>query len=291
MNMELRETMLIKYATTDGLDMYGALFKSKPNNKKIIIHEHGMCSNFFNGSMTEELSKTLKGTDWDFLSTNNRGFNLTSKFVRNNKKEIIGTAYEEFTDCIKDIDGAINAMKKLGYKEIILSGQSTGCQKVTYYQAKKQNNLVKALILLAPADDYSATKKELGEKFNKAVKIAEKLTKEGKRKQLMPTKYSLYSAKRFLSFANEKNTEAELFNYTGKLKTFSKLNLPILAIFGEKEENVGEQTPKEMLNILEAKTQSKLFRKALIKNASHNFKENEKETAKIILEFLNKIEK
>ncbi len=291
MNMELREATIVKYPTTDKLNMYGALFKSKLNNKKIIIHEHGMCSNFFNGSMTEELSKTLKETDWDFFSTNNRGFSLTSKFFRNNKKEMIGTAFEEFTDCINDIQGAIEAMKQLGYNEIILCGQSTGCQKITYYQSKKQNPLVKALILLAPVDDYSSTKKELGKKFVKAIKIAAKLVKEGKGKNLMPIAYSQYCAKRFLSFANEKNTEAELFNYTGKLKTFSELSLPILAIFGEKEENTGEQTPKEMLDILEKKTQSKLFMKALIENATHNFRENEKETGRIILEFVKLLEK
>lgn len=289
MNMELRTASIVKYSTSDKLDMYGALFKSKSDNKKVIIHEHGMCSNFFNGSMTEELSKTLKVTNWDFFSTNNRGLSLTSKFIRGNKKEIIGTAYEEFTDCIKDIDGAIEAMKQLGYNEIILSGQSTGCQKITYYQSKKLNPIVKALILLAPVDDYSSTKKELGKNFNKAVQIAVKLVKKGEGKKLMPTNYSKYCARRFLSFANEKNTEAELFNYTGDLRTFSKLNLPILAIFGANEEYTGEQTPKEMLNLLEKKTQSKLFMKAVIENATHNFRENEKETAKKIIEFVKKI--
>lgn len=290
MKIELKEATLIKYETKDKLVLHGALFKSKPNNKKVIIHEHGMCSNFFNGSMIEELSKTFVRTNWDFFSTNNRGFGLTNKSIKNNKKEIIGTAYEEFSECIKDIEGAINTMKKLGYNEIILCGQSTGCQKITYYQSKKQNPLIKGLILLAPADDYSATKKELGKSFNKAVNFAKKLIKKGKRKQLMPVKYSLYSAKRFLSFADTKNIESEIFNYTGKLKTFSKLKIPILVLIGSNEENLGKETPKDMLRILQEKTKSIFFMSALIEGATHSFKEKEKETGRIVLNFVKIIE-
>lgn len=290
MKIDKSEATLIKYQTKDGLVLHGALFKSKQNNTKVIIHEHGMCSNFFCGSMTEELSKTLKNSNWDFFSTNNRGFSLTNKFVKKNKKEIIGTAYEEFTDCIKDVDGAIKTMKELGYTKIILSGQSTGCQKITYYQSKNKNPLVKGLILLAPADDYSATKRELGKNFNKAIKLAKKLVKKGKGKELMPQKYNKYSAKRFLSFADTKNIESKIFNYTDELKTFSKIKIPILALIGSKEENIGKQTPKEMLNLLEQHTNSKLFISALIKGATHSFVEKERETGKIILTFCNLIE-
>ena len=39
----------------------------------------------------------------------------------------------KFTDCLLDIEGAINYAKEKGYKDIILEGHSYGCNKVIYY--------------------------------------------------------------------------------------------------------------------------------------------------------------
>lgn len=281
---------LIAYTTKDHITQYGFLTKSRPNNNKIIIHEPGMCSNFFAGAISNDYMNYLKGTEYDFFSTNNRGFGLITKFYEKDKKILLGTAHEKFEECIFDIDGAILAATKLGYKEIILSGQSTGCQKIIYYQSKKKNKKVKALILLAPADDYNLTIKQLGKKFHKAVSIANNMVKQGKGSELAPTWISKYSAKRFLSIANPKQTEAEVLNYTGKLKTFAKVTIPIIAIVGTEEEYASNKTPKEMLEILSLKTNSTNFEAQLIEGANHGFSGKEKITLTKILQFLKALD-
>jgi len=280
---------IIKFLTTDGLEMYGALFKSKTNNRKIIIHEHGMCGNFYSSSLILDLAEGLQKTKYDLLSVNNRGSGFINRFQKGKKKVQIGTAFEKFEECIKDIDSAIKVATELGYKEIILSGHSTGSQKVTYYQAKKKNKKVKALLLLAPADDYNLQIIENGKKFGKIVNLAKQMVKGGKGEKQLTCVKNKYSAKRYLSLVDPKMVEMQLFNYSGKLKLFSTLTCPILAMFGSKEEATNI-TPGEMLEILLEKSNSKNLITVEVYGANHQFKGYEKETVENIIGFLEQLE-
>ncbi|MDD3083505.1 MAG: alpha/beta fold hydrolase [Candidatus ainarchaeum sp.] len=267
------------------LNLHG--FLSYSNNKKIIIHVHGMGGDFFRFPLTWELAKQSKKMGYDLFLINTRGYGLISK-IWGKKKKTLGTAHEKFEDCLIDIDSAIKNVLKLGYKEIILSGHSTGCQKITFYQSKKQNKKVKGLILLSPADDFNLEKKRINSK--KHLKIAKKMLKNGKGNEIMPKKISNYNAKRFLSFADPKNIEAQLFNYEGKLILFSKIKCPIIAIFGEKD-YFAKQKAEECLNILKSKTNSKYFETKIIPKAEHNYKGQEKITVKKIIKFLKNLKK
>jgi len=279
---------LIEFKTKDNLTQYGFLKKSKQGNKKLIIHVHGMCGDFFRFPLTWILSKEIEKTDKDLFVINTRGAGLITRFYKGKQKKLIGTANEKFEESIIDIDAAIKTGKELGYKEFILSGHSTGCQKITYYQAKKKNKQVKALLLLAPGDDYNLAKTKLKKKFSKAVAIAKQMAAKGKSNEQMPKWVTPYSAKRFLSYADTKNTECQLFNYSGKLKIFSSIKEPTLAVFGSKETRT-DKTPKEMLKALQEKSSSSMLVTAEIKGAKHSFKGFEKQTSKIISNFLKLI--
>jgi len=284
----ISEATMITYKSKEGFNLHGALYKSKKGNKQVIIHQHGMIGNFFGFPLINEEIKFLKGSAYDLFSTNNRGFGTVSNFYYKKKKVKIGTALEKFEDCIKDVNSAIESMRALGYTEFILQGHSTGCQKVAYYQAKTNNPKVKALILLAPVDDYNLAKTNLGKKFMKAVLFAKKMVKMKKGGELTPKWISYYSAKRFLSYADPKNAEAQLFNYSGKLKLFSNIKVPVLAIFGSKERKT-DKIPTQMLKVLEEKSRSNLLITKEIKGADHPFIGYEKETAKAVLDFLRLI--
>ncbi len=281
---------LINFKTKDGLTLHGFISKSKQNNKKIIIHLHGMTGDFYRHPLVWELAKELKGKEFDVFSINTRGAGIKTKFYRGKKeKVIIGTAFEEFEDCVIDINASIKKASELGYKEIILSGHSTGCQKITYYQSKEKNKKIKALILLGPGDDYGLAKKVTGnKKFNQILKTAKNLLMKKKGDTVIPKYFGDFSAKRFLSYADLKNTEGNLFNYSGDLGHFSKITLPILTIFGSNDTTVPE-SPKKALQKLREKTKSMLLITVEIKNAEHNFIGNEKKTAKTIINFLKLI--
>ncbi|MFA5125439.1 MAG: DUF1749 domain-containing protein [archaeon] len=279
---------LIEFKTKDNLTIHGFLKKSREGNKKLIIHIHGMCGDFFRFPLTWVLSKKIEKTDKDIFLINTRGTGLITRFFKGKKRKLIGTANEKFEESIYDIDAAIKTGKELGYKEFILSGHSTGCQKISYYQEKKKNNKVKALLLLAPGDDYNLAKTKLNKKFKKAVLMAKKMVSKGKGEKQMPEWVTPYSAKRFLSYADTKNIECNLFNYSGELKVFSKIKEPILVVFGTKEPKT-DKTPKEMLELLRKKTNSKILITVEIKGAKHSFNGFEEQTSKTIRNFLKLI--
>lgn len=177
-------------------------------------------------------------------------------------------------------------------KEIFLEGRSIGSQKIAYYQYKKKDKKVKGLVLLAPADDYNVRKRELGRKFQNAVKLANKLYKKDKNTE-MPQKYSglNFSISRFLSFADLRFVEARLFNYESqKLKEFSKIKTPILAIFGSKDDSL-VKSAKKYMEILERDTNSKSFNWFVVKNADHGFTGKEDQTAKIVVDWLERLKR
>ncbi|MEK6959093.1 MAG: alpha/beta fold hydrolase [archaeon] len=281
--IEMTDGKLVTFTTKDHFRLHGFLFKSKGKNKRLLIHQHGMTGNFFTWKVLQMLSKNLNDTGTDLFSANNRGFGfITSFYKENGNRKKIGSALEKFEDCLKDIEAAIEAGRKMGYKEFVLSGHSTGCQKIAHYMYKKKNPRVKALLLLAPADDYNLQMTRQGKRFPEAIKIA----KEEARKEngTLPKWIHDFSPKRYLSVADLKNAEARLFDYSGEMKEFSKIRVPMLAIFGSKETPT-QIKPKKMLEILGEKSKTLLVT-AEIKGANHGFTKKEKELCNCITLFL-----
>ena len=279
---------LIKFQTKDGLELHGFLHKTKANNKRIIIHIHGMSGNFYASTLQMELAEGLNGTQYDLFSPNTRGSGLINRFQTKTGKKTIGTAFEKFAECILDIDAAIKTAKEKGYKEIILSGQSTGCQKIVYYQAKKQNPLVKGLVLLAPADDYNYQIFSMGKNYEPMIQAAKKMVAKGKGNEQLFLYENQYSANRWLSTGDAKQIESQIFNYSGKLNNFSKITIPILAMFGSKEKYTDRPVSKS-LEVLREKTKSKQLITVEIEGADHQFHGFEDEAIKNIIAFLEMI--
>ena len=178
----------------------------------------------------------------------------------------------------------------MGIKKIFLEGHSTGCQKVAYYQYKKKDSSIKGIILAAPCDDYNIQRSKLGKKFNSTVKLAKALYKKDKLAQ-MPHWYvkRSFGAGRFLSFSDLKNVESRLFNYdSAKLKEFSTIKQPILAIFGTKDEHILKPAI-EYMKILERDTESKKFDYSLIKDTNHGFDKKGNQISEIMIKWLKEI--
>ena len=169
-------------------------------------------------------------------------------------------------------------------------GHSTGCQKITYYQYKRNNRKVKSLVLLAPGDDYNVERHMLGRRFDEAIRDARKLYKKD-RSALMPKRYvkRSFSVGRFLSFSDLRFVEARLFNYeSGRLAEFGRIRQPILAVFGSNDEHALKPV-REYMRILERDTNSKRFDYAMIRNADHGFSGKEEKTARVVVDWLKEL--
>jgi pimeloyl-ACP methyl ester carboxylesterase len=288
MNWDFRiDGKLVRFETKDGMLLHGFLISK---SEKIVIHIAGMGDSFYDSFRLPSLVGEVTSAGYSLLLVNNRGHDtITGIPTTKGKWKKVGTALEKFEDCLKDIGAAVDFVSRYGFKKIILSGHSTGCQKIAYYQSKIQDKRVNGLILLAPTDDYNyVTKKEFGMKFSKVFKIAKRMVHNGKGGELLPAETKvLMSARRFLSDADTKNVESRIFNYDSKMQIFSKIRCPIFVIFGSKEK-YRVKPVNEHFKILERRTKSLKFKYALIKGADHGFTGKEKELAKEIGRWLKR---
>lgn len=247
-----------------------------PNrSRKCMIYVHGMTGNFYGGTLQFSIAESIAREGFSLFSVNTRGHDAVSvirrKKGRGGERFMAGTDLERFEDSLLDIDAAIKKLKGLGFRKFILAGHSTGCQKVTYYQYKKRNRSVVGLLLLAPADDYAIQKRDLGRRFDGVVRMSKRLVKEGKGNE--PTKLvpSHFSPRRFLSIADLKNAEARIFDYDGPLKEFERIEAPICAVFGKREEYAAKPV-LEYLRILGRRTRSLDFVGVVVDGAGHSFR-------------------
>ena len=148
---------LIKFVSTDNIELNGILYKSEnAKNKKIILAVHGMTSNCFK-KRDEIIAKKANDEGIDYFCFNNRGSEITKYIARkgSGRKELGGTAYEDVLDGYYDICGAILKLVEIGYKNIYLQGHSLGCTKIvyTYNKLKDENSnileYIKGVILLS----------------------------------------------------------------------------------------------------------------------------------------------
>lgn len=222
------------------------------------------------------LKKTLMaegpGRGVDVLSFNNRGSEGD-------------TATERFRDCLADIDAAVAFGRRQGYRRFALLGHSTGCQKITYWQQVRKSRAVEALVLAAVGDDYAIARRDLGRLYRRWLKTARRRVAQGRGHKRMPARCLGFSASRFLSVADPAQLEARLFNFGGPMKEFSRIGVPILALFPQRERYacipVGE-----MARRLADRTASVRFRAVIVPDTDHGFHGAERAVARRVFDFL-----
>ena len=206
-------------------------------------------------------------------------------------------AYEKIKDCIKDIDGVISYLKKLGYQKFYLIGESTGANKICVYNYYKPENKVSKYVLLSGGDDTGIYYDILGkEKFFKLLKESKEKIKKRKGEkiitELLPD--DIFSYIGFYDIANP-DGDYNVFPFLEALKNlklskktlfrhFKSINKPTLVIYGEKDEYTWGDVPK-VVDIL--KKQKPEFEYRIIKGADHGFSRSQKELSRIISNWLN----
>jgi alpha-beta hydrolase superfamily lysophospholipase len=137
-----------------------ALYFGPLKADRLFIFVHGLGSNLFSKI---DLFESLVDKKTAVLAFNNRGYGAINRVSREDKRttkgyinHTIGFSHETFSDCVDDLEGAVNFALKTKAKSIFLIGHSTGCQKTVYYLAKKQKSPAQGAILLAPMSDYAS---------------------------------------------------------------------------------------------------------------------------------------
>ncbi|HMO50560.1 MAG TPA: alpha/beta fold hydrolase [Kiritimatiellia bacterium] len=225
--------------------------------RSLLIFVHGMGSNFYKSGFKKAWMRAGPPAGLDVLCFNNQG---CESYV----------ADERFTDCLADLDAALTFARREGYRRVVLLGHSTGCQKITYYQARRRAPEVTALILAALGDDYAIARRDQGIQYTRWIARARRLVANGQGDTRMPACCMGFTARRFLSAADPTQVEAGLFRLDGPLRTFGKLTLPILAVFPELEQYACIPVA-EAADRLRATSRSTRYDHRIIRGADHGF--------------------
>lgn len=281
---------IVSFYAADGIRLHGFLSRPIRKSDKAVIHIHGLEGSFYHNNFVKLLSSALTHNGVNFFTIELRGsYNVFEPGRRGGggRDILMGGDLERFEDCVYDIEGAIRYLRSIGIRKIFLEGHSTGCQKITYYQHTKKDKRIAGLILIAPMDDYNINNTFMGKNFTKAEGVALRNYKRRKDMQ-MPKEYTngIISVARFLSLTNLDFVEARLFNYESKkLVEFSKIRIPIFAIFGG-EDQYAVKPVQVYSRILKRDTRSKAYKDIIIKGGDHAFRGKEQLLAREIVRWV-----
>lgn len=279
---------LVRMKSVDGIELPGILYTpGDEKNNKVVIHVHGMSGNFYENGFIDELAEGYINKGYSFLTFNNRGKDYITEMVKDDGYVILGSCLESFEDCILDIEGVVNWAKSIGYSEIILEGHSYGCNKVIYYYDKKKDDSIKKIILLAPCDIPKEIELYTGEDYESCISKSKELVESGKEMELID----------FPVFANGKvsantfykdflyESDCDFFRYRDlayKSKILNKIEIPVLTVFGDKDECVLTQP----LDIVEKYLRDNIKNcdVLIIENTDHSYTGKYKELAELIEE-------
>lgn len=294
------EWNIVSFKTRDNITLYGGLIKAKKQlsakktssvkkSPTVVLHIHGMTDYFYEGKLVETVARAANATGSDFFAFNNRGMGIISLI----DGRFLGTSYERFEDCVIDIDAAIAELQKRGYKNIILSGHSTGCQKSIYGTYRAPRNRIKALILLSPADDYGYMKKICGKKFDTLRREVAAMMKQHRANDILPDRFKTpkFSVQRFHHLYKEDSIEGGIFRYEKPLTmlraiTRARPKLPLLAVFGA-DEQFAAISPAQMLEHI--KHAAPNAQTKLIPDADHSFHGKEKQLYRVLKNFFTTV--
>lgn len=298
------QTHLIHFQTSDNLRLPGLLFEPEKATKKVAIYLHGNgTSSIFYSKSTPILAKNLTDAGIAYFPFNNRGAHLMKSFrVPDGDKEkrvMYGTAYELIKDCTLDIEASIDELKKRGYTECYLIGESTGANKIVVYHYYKRKNPVAKYILLSGGDDTGFTYQELGKKnFYKALHKSKTMIDRGLGMHLVPQYMSpLPYSYQALYDVIHPDGDYNIFPYN---EYFNNLNLstkelfrecktidkPTLVVYGEHDEFCYGDVPGCLDTLKKHTSHPELMTYEMIKGADHGFSGYEEELAHMIVEWL-----
>lgn len=292
---------LIEFPNTNNVLLPGLIFEPDKSSDTIVIslHGNGSSGGMYNVDKNNAIAKALTAKNTSFLTYSNTGAHLIQKFdILNNgvrQRGNFGVAYELIKDCIYDIDGAVNYVKELGYKKLILLGQSTGANKICVYNKYKKENPFSAYILTSGGDDSGIFYKQVGaKKFKTVTDKCKKAHARGKGREIVPKYISpmLISYDSLLDQIDpdgEYNTfpfywVSEKIDIMNKkaFNEFKAIDKPCLVIYGGNDEYCHLGT-ENCMGILKDVTNSQTnFTYKLIQDADHSFTGFENKLAEII---------
>ncbi|MBI2122134.1 MAG: alpha/beta fold hydrolase [Candidatus Sungbacteria bacterium] len=279
--------LLTQIKTSDGVTLDGIYVPPKRKSRTALIWVHGLTSSFYSSQkLISGLSSRCQKLGIGYFKFNNRGHDIVAR----GPKRFLGTVFEKFEDCILDVRAMINEAERMGYKNIILAGHSTGANKIVYYMHKTGDKRIKGLMLLGAVSDIVAEIKRIGRrKFEKNFQLAKRLCKKDPSAIFTSNGY-LFSAGRNLSLFTPGRAE-DTFPYyhpNAPWRALNSIRTSLAVIFGSRDEHL-DRPAKKLIEVFHKNApNAKSFSGIVIKGTNHSFRGKEKELAREIINWIKR---
>lgn len=175
---------LLSFETSDQETLHGLLFRAEgsPYTDVALLMIHGVAMNFYSGPLPI-FAEALAERGYHSCSVNTRGHDWVSR--GGDLTAFRGATYENFEECLLDVDAAIERLRQEGYARFVLVGHSLGSVKSLYYQGTRQRqDIVGVISCSAPKQFYTARVTEDSE-FEERMADAERQVAGGEGEELL----------------------------------------------------------------------------------------------------------
>jgi pimeloyl-ACP methyl ester carboxylesterase len=297
---------LVRFETTDGVELGGLLYEPARKSKRAVIFLHGTGgSSVYDTRRSNLLAEEFVSRGFAWFPFNNRGAHVNRPLKRRVGKKSVsipgGSAFERIRDCVADIDGAIAMLRARGYTELYAVGHSTGANKLAIYDNRKKSHVLRKLVFLAGGDDTGSIYQRLGDRrFRIALDKGRQKIVDGEGDQFVPPSVSELPMS-WASFVDMADPDGDynVFPFLealsgvrlGRKKLFrqlAKVRRPSLYIYGENDQFCYDDVPgcvAVLTNALEGKDDVEL---RIIREADHGFAGFEPELSALISAWLRR---
>ena len=285
---------LVKATTSDGVRLDGALHV--PSNERAsqvetrglpeaVVCLHGVGSNFYGGTMFEELAPRFLEAGVAVLRVNTRGHDgfyiahTTGGPIRQ------GAAYEKVDQCRYDINAWLTFLTERGYRRIGLLGHSLGAVKSVYSQAIEPHPAVSHIVAMSPPRlSYRCFQHDLNSaRFFEAVKTAEQHVQAGQPGALIQVRFPfplLITAAGYL----DKYGPDERYNI---VEYVNRLSCPALFTYGQLEVEMGSTAFAGVPDAVRDRLSQPNSDVQVIPDADHNYTNQRPALADVLLRWLD----
>jgi len=177
------QTQIHSFKTADNERLHGALL-TPPNKKSdtALIFVHGVAMNFYLPPLFN-FGQELSQRGHHSFVINTRGHDWISR--AGNLTKFGGSAYENLDDCVADLDGAIEFLKRHGYRRFVFIGHSLGAIKSIIYQGTQQRSDVVGIVSCSAPKQFYSERVARQPKFRELIEKAESMVDAGNGEELM----------------------------------------------------------------------------------------------------------
>jgi pimeloyl-ACP methyl ester carboxylesterase len=229
---------LVAAQTADGLGLNGVMIQAEEHLPgPVLVWIHGFGANFYFEPYLR-LAEAVAAHRYGVLLANTRGHDFgTLLQPAGHAPYLGGAAWEKLEEAHYDIAAWLDYVEGRGFAGAVLAGHSLGAVKVVAYQAERQDERVRGVVLasppLRPTWDTRA--------YPDALAVAQRLAAAGQAETLFAGPWGMVSAQTFLSLDR---FGFDQFGRQALSPNLGHIHQPLLAICGAQEEYV--ITPEDL---------------------------------------------